>query len=314
MTNSKSGTANPPRLWIVTGRGPALGRGHARRMTVLADMLRTRGHRVELICAEHVRDFQNELTELAGRPAPGELRILDARDVDPRPFRAGGPLFALDNRHPARPALERAGEPGLIFYDTLPHPELDPVAVLPRVLLAPELVERAAGAGPDTAQKRDLDILVYSGDVTATGGLDRLLLACVREEPNLRVLRVGRTPLAFASAGIEWRAELEPAAFYDALRRARSVWAYFGMTLFEAWFAGAVPVLYGIDSPVHDTLSEDFARRTGLLYLRELPAEPAVALAALRDREPTGPRPDGRGYERLVELIERNLPDDGATS
>ncbi len=282
---------------IVTGSGQGLGTGHLTRMRVLEHQLAARGLVVRFFADGATDTPASQAARTALSPA---VVVLDARDADPRPLRGNGPVLALDNRHGSRAT---ATDPGLIYYDTIPHPQIELDAVLERALIAPELTRLKRR--PLAA--RGQNILVYCPDVAPRGLMD--FLAHHRQRfPAARIVIVGGGLAAGAStgppvAGLTRRERLESTEFFSELQNARLVLAYFGMTILEAWYAGAVPVQFSIDSSVHDRLSEDLERRAGILFVKE-PAE----FAALSDRSagltvPLG-GPGGRGYELLVREIE----------
>ena len=315
-------------LHIFTGAGPALGTGHLRRMRTLHGLLEPSAApapafaRIHLHARTDITDAQTAATELLGelgsRPtASGDVILLDLRDVDPNPFRAHGPVLALDNRHPLRD--RSSAHAGIAFHDTLPHPLAALEDGLARMLIAPELItardERNATRGEGArADAGSDDIFAYSGSASDVSELDAFLLRIARANPGTRVLRVGTvapersTGAALVPGNFQWVDRLTPQESAVELLRARTVLAYFGMTFFEAWFVGAVPILFSIASDVHDTLSRDFARRSGAAFVESGGRLGFSELERRLNEDPRGllprvPPPDGRGYARLVAAL-----------
>ena len=244
-------------------------------------------------------------------PVSGDLLLLDLRDADPRPFRAYGPVLALDNRHMCR---NESNERGIMFHDALPHPDAKLEGTLTNLLLAPELRELRDRTPFAPYPARPRDLLAYSGQSSHVGDLDLFLARYAAAHPEARVKRLGSAPVAVEAAGraanFERLERLPPGELYEFMLRARVVMSYYGMTFFEGWFAGALPVLFSIDVPVLDELSRDFAGRGGAVFVHpgDIDFEELERrLAGNQDGLlPAVAPPDGRGFERLLERM-RNM-------
>ena len=253
------------------------------------------------------------------------LFVLDARDLDPRPFLARGRVIALDNRHPARerliahdyrhPARERliahdcpdsaqrtesapVASARIRFHDAIPHPDADLDVVLRNCLIAPEYLSPAL---PRPDRRR---ALTYAGalDDIDLSFLDAPLAALVNSGELDEVLRVGGPPPEEGLARyVRHAARLDATEFRVQLAGSGYVFSYFGVTLLEAWFRGCICALYSFGSPVHDSLSDYLARRTGMTFLK--PASESFPPLDTLGRLP-GPRPGGDGYPILIDLID----------
>ncbi len=288
---------------IVAGKGEWFGSGHWSRMEVLADLLRTQRVEVRMLPAETEADAARIFLELD--PGKDGVRVLDARDADPSPgVTAGGVL--IDNRCPARPTLTAS----YFFFDTIPHPALGLSSVMENALIDPQLAKLARAP----ARKRDL-ITAYVPAHRDASKVDELLIELSARLSIARTMRVGGPPSK--TDGVECAERMERREFLQLLVESRIVVSYFGMTILEAWQAGALPVLTSIGSAVHDRLSLDLSNRTSIPFLTGQRVErwvPPVREAldsfdkagGIRSRTSEIIQPGLCGYERLIDVLEKS--------
>ncbi len=294
------------KIAIITGAGRIggiqYGSGHFERMSELRRRLERRGDSAEIVPP-------------GAAPIPADLYVVDARDLDPGPFRATGrPVLALDNRHESRPHHDPHAD-GVIFYDTIPHPDADLRATLRRALIGEDVIECRSsykgGPGPrDDPGRGRPRIFAYSGAFPDVAGLDDFLAAAARRGQVVK--RCGTAPptASLQAAGGHHIGRESRAEFLADLISADCVITYFGMTLLEAWYLETVPVLYETTSPVHEELGDYLAGAAGIQRLRwsdTSPVENEHRLERLAaDDWPLPPGgPGGNGYDLLIEEIDR---------
>jgi len=301
---------------LIAGAGAGFGNGHRVRLEELRDMLAARGYFVSL----QTLSSNGDRTATAALPesAPAiRLRVLDARDVDPAPVQDAqndkARLLTLDNRHPER-ARYAATRADLLFHDTLPHPDTQDLASTLNNALIGRMARDLLDVHPV-----DRRAFAYSGGFADVRPVDDLLTGLLSNQTIEIALRCGLQPpdqeaLRDSNEDGLWHAE----AFTreDFLREIASAdWfaTYFGMSMLEAWYLGRGLVLYDFGSSVHGELMRYLQNEIGLLCLStersgERPAELAERIRAEGAPAPQL-RPDGRGYERLIERIEALLED-----
>ncbi len=331
-------------LALVVGEGPRFGTGHAVRMRELRAILVARG----LVIDEwHTVGGFDAADASWPQVRPESLVILDARDLDPRPFvEQGARVLALDNRHACREASRKSAAGAIEFYDTLPHPRANLRDTLQRVLLAADVRALAeaddgitaadASRAATSAGNQPPTLFVYSGDF-AIPLLDDALLRSF--EGGWSVHRCGSAPPTgeFArrlqdrdrsgterldASGTESRdadasrnslcysTSLKRAEFIRELAAADRVWTYFGMTLLEAWHLRRECSMLPVASPVHSELVDYLHQAAGLAVVPPASVSASGADAFVSVRSPVPDlRPGGRGFELLIERIRALVPD-----
>lgn len=306
-------------IQILAGHGPRFGTGHARRMRALREQSSLAGicgeiHFIEnydATTAEHVASLLGPVPA-AGQMSGRSVLLLDARDLDPRPFaERGWHVVALDNRHACREQSAKTRHPAAIeFYDSLPHPALPLRSALDAVLIRPEVLALSDPGNPKDGGASSL--FVYAGSFIVPGLLAPDGVLQRLREQGWRILVCG-TELVIApdEPGLTTVARLSGDEYLRALEDAWLVWTYFGMTLFEAWTIGRRPLLLPVPSAVHTELAADLARRGGLPLVSPLETEAAVRMIGEARRPDAGAgsesapvaAPDGQGFARLVALL-----------
>ena len=311
-------------LALVVGEGPRFGTGHTVRMRELRAMLNQTGRAatIETSRWQSVRGFEADDAHAAARSlltsqsqSASPLVILDARDLDPRPFvEQGARVLALDNRHACREASLKSPAGAIDFYDTLPHPDANLQETLERMLLAADvraIAESQRGfTGADASQavppagNRSRSLFVYSGDFEVPP-LDDALLRL--SEDGWSVHRCGSVPPPDNS--LRYSPRLERSEFLRELAAADRVWTYFGMTLFEAWYLQRDLALLPVESPVHASLADYLYQAVGLAVVApaSVSTNGAEAFAGAPSRV-ADLRPGGRGFELLIERIRALSP------
>ena len=326
---------------ILAGRGPGYGSGHFTRMTRLQAALLEREIDSDIFPLEIGDSFlerssdspalkSNQNLRLAGNEFMNlaferSLVLLDVRDLDPGPLLLShqGPIIALDNRCAQR---KKRTEQGILFRDTLPHPAANLRDCLRRALIEPELLafRQTLRAAEDAGVEPESDVprpvcghaLVYAGGLSGRPRkiLDRTL-ALLLEQGLLRsVLRVGGdAPDEGLASSFEWRQRLKSEQFQLELLRSEFCFAYPGQALLEAWFLGALPILFDIPGPDHKPLARFLSREAGLLYLEgDSPAERARtfadSLSDVRGNLKNHPGPTGEGFGLLLDEISAFVP------
>ncbi len=318
---------------IIAGSGPGFGTGHVTRMSELHQGSAAAGARAEFLVLEGSSPASEELRVRPHDSASGPGRllddwisayqariaslpgsdtrpviVLDARDLDPTIF--PGPVLALDNRCPHR---EEILPDRIFFHDTIPHPDAALDEVLRNCLISDDLVRARANLVGTPTKSGGRRALVYVGDTGMEARLDPILTNLLARGDLSEVLRVGGTPpegMGAEASVFRYAGRLDGAEYARALAAGDIVYAYFGMTILEAWYLGKAPVLYSIDSAVHQELSRNLSERTGIPYLDSTRPEQWQGLVnddaadgAGGTGRPSVAGPGGRGFEILRELV-----------
>lgn len=234
------------------------GAGHRVRMERLKRHLDEKGMPCHL---RMIADDEEQARQIVASE-PVDLLILDARDMDPVAF-GDTRVLAIDNMH----ARRKAKANGIVFYDTLPHPELDDRfdEIFRRILFDDEVTDRITRprrpALPGAAR-----ITFYAGpegfmDATMIDEID----ASMTGDDSVLYTRVGGKP-----GGLSTIAYLTRSRYLDLLLDTDIILTYPGMTFWEAMVLGANPVLLETGSAVHDRLSEYLSRKTGARWFRSV--------------------------------------------
>ncbi|MBI3396631.1 MAG: hypothetical protein HY042_12390 [Spirochaetia bacterium] len=291
---------------IIAGRGPAFGQGHAVRCESLHAALAKAGQSADL---RFVESYQE--AERASWP-DDQVFVIDVRDLDPRPLHLRGPVIALDNRTEHRNTLSRSG---VLFWDTIPHPEAPLDDTLERCLINP-LMGRATAM-----RKIPRSLVIVPGSLVSTAVVqsfaDQLLQRNVFDSIAIAVNDLSRHEWEGKISGARVLAGLDRAAYADLVGGAACVAAYFGMAYLEAWYAGAVPLLAETKSVIHQNLAKYLARAASVPLLpqgdEDTPTNAQmevwvdIAWEAVNRTDPpwAGRKPSGRGMTLLVEEILR---------
>lgn len=315
------------KLLIIAGTGQNFGQGHIQRMSELEHTCFLRGHETWILPYEN----ESSLNARKSLLKQADLILIDARDLDPVPFSRFAPVLTLDNRgkhrtkNRDREVWEANGEPyPILYYDTLFHPEHSDESirrVCPQILISPELVQMQGRVAADMA------LLFYPGTLPVAEGLTDWLVQLSRAGIELLVFdrdapgewdRFGRRILSQRNGGFTLHRSFDRTVFFRELARSRLVLSHPGMTIYESWFTGNIPVVRG-GSPVHDLLAEDLHRRPGFPYLKLNDGGWAQLWNSQGEKmEIRGPGdlvdpswnrgdyfpPDGRGFDRLLEEME----------
>ena len=265
---------------LVVGTGPGFGTGHTVRMRELARLLAERGLSTQFLgCSGENSALDPDSFSGSER---WRLAVVDARDLNPEPFSRGCPVIALDNRCPAR--FRPESQSAVIYHDTLPHPELPIETACQNLLVRPSLT-----AGPSSRRSRC--VVIYAGSLITRPEVTGMVRFLERQNFEPIVLD-----------GVRRR----PAREVDRLMlSARALITYPGMTLMEAWYCGALPIVVGTRKPLHRAHARDLAA-AGVPML-EKPDCPTPLRDYLR-QERLSPllartRPGASGYARLIDLI-----------
>lgn len=232
------------------------GAGHRVRMESLKRQLDEKGIPAHL---RMIADDEEQARQIVAS-GPVDLVILDARDMDPGAF-GDTRVLAIDNMH----ARRKSTDSNIVFYDTLPHPDLDDRfdEIFRRILFDDEVMERIAQsrrpALPGTAR-----ITFYAGpegfmDATMIDEID----TSMTKNDMVLYTRVGGKPGGPATIFYLTRSRC-----LDLLLDTDIILTYPGMTFWEAMLLGANPVLLETGSAVHDRLSEYLSRKTGARWFR----------------------------------------------
>ncbi len=249
------------------------------------------------------QDLTGELSvgkRLSDQPA---LYILDAGDIDPRPFLKRAPALLLDNRHFSRAILEKEQKADqsyemlfkASFYDALPHPATKLETMLKQALLSPQLAELKKKR-PNSWQGR---ALIYSGNLKTAFNLKELLQQLLKAKLLNKILWIGSKTEQRIDAGshtnsgtgshtssgtgshtnsgtgshtssdteIEYHTRMGRRRFLRELVVADMVFTYPGMTLLEAWYLGKETVLLTMESKIHNKLANYLAKESGMKLL-----------------------------------------------
>jgi len=266
------------RVEIVCGEGPFFGTGHAGRMKSLEAMLSRDGL---LASTRFIRDYE-ELKSTGMY----DVSILDARDADPSRLKSDK-IIAIDNRHANRMNLQNSG---VLFFDTLPHPECPYPEILENILIAPDL-------GSISFRPQNGRVLIYTGSFEMGAAFNGSLEAFAKNNRHIQIIKIGRESVS----DCECHTRLERESYLELLSRCEFVFSYFGMTLFEAWYLGAIPVLLAPPAAVHVDLAADLSQKSGIPVLeRYFPDEwDSILKRKKMPREKIG----GYGYQKILNLI-----------
>jgi hypothetical protein len=324
------------RVQLLVGVGARFGTGHSVRMRELRAGLEAGGMQTlwhELVAFDDA-SAKTALDAIMVHGSDGDrnaLFVLDARDLNPRPFAVGNAIvLALDNRHASREKLlgrRNASDPereAIQFYDTIPHPRADLSETLSRVLLGSDVRAIASSARPRKSRR---SLFVYTGDF-AVPGLDAALRSMLRTgwsvhrcgsvRPGADVSEeaVAARPetedfgdpasrtVDPAPPGFRWSPRLERREFLRALAVADGVWTYFGMTLLEAWYLNRGPLLLPVDSRAHTELAEYLHSAAGVPIVE--PAELSATLADPPEENKASALrrgPGDQGFDRLIARV-----------
>lgn len=247
------------------------GSGHRIRMERLKRHLNEK----RMPCHLRMIPYDENHTQQIIASEPVGLLILDARDMDPG-LHPDIPVIAIDNMHPRR----KSSGGGILFYDTLPHPELDDRfdEILRQILFDADVTERII-RWRRPALPGSTRVTFYAGPegFMNPSTIDEID-ASMRENDSVLYTRIGGR-----AGGMTSIAYLSRLRYLDLLLDSDIILTYPGMTFWEGLVLGACPVLIETGSPVHDSLSEYLARRTGVLYLRDAERKQMTTVGMILD-------------------------------
>ncbi|MCB1307476.1 MAG: hypothetical protein KDK30_04820 [Leptospiraceae bacterium] len=314
------------RVHIISAGGAELGSGHLVRMRELQRRLDEQHVRVEIIAPDNVSHNAFDT----------DLFILDARDIDPRPFARRAPVLALDNRHAERPGLEtytaarfKKNTSGsdefqysiqniqaqassypeckfpIVFVDTIPHPQADLADTLRNALLF-----ELDSAETNLQQRRTdrLSLFVYAGD-WKNKAVHSFFTRLIDENVHYDWHICGRFVDTWqAGPQVRLSTHLERPAFVQALRSADLIWTYFGITMLEAWYLRKPVVLFAPGDSEHAVLGDYLQQAARIPFISigtDIDTALAKALRQLQSQSRSLPAqiPDGRGFQRLLDQI-----------
>lgn len=255
MWNNAVSTPEPRILILALDSGA----GHRVRMERLKSGLEERG----LPCQLHIISGDAEQARQVATAESSPLLVLDARDMNPAGF-GQRTVLAIDNLHPDRKEL--AGRENILFYDTLPHPDLDDsFSTIVRQILFDEDVTERSRRERRPAIPGATRVTFYAGP---QGFLSRQQIEEIDRSMTasdfILYTRVGGSADGPSTIGYMTRPR-----YLDLLLDTDIVLTYPGMTFWEALLLGAHPVLLETKSTVHDRLSEYLAQRIGIRWLKE---------------------------------------------